>query len=129
MGKIYTNFNMNGPISQHIHYFPRLVLLIIFIYHGLNKFPSPQGLAQMLQVSPFLIYLLGIIEIIAGVFIFIGPFTHAAFTHLGSFIIVVVMIGAIFTVHWGQWLDQGGAEFPLVILSIAAYFLFKGNET
>ena len=56
-------------------------------------------------------------------------------TRLGGLLIVPVMLGAIFMMHWGQWHfaasethPMGGMEFQSTLLMIALYFVVVGNK-
>jgi len=118
------------------HWFLRLIYLAVFLHHGLDKFADLQGFAQMTEL-PFIIALLvALFEVLGAVFIFLGGFKNdwGWMTRLGALLIIPVMLGAIFMVHWGQWHfmptethPMGGKEYQVTLLFGAIYLFLKGN--
>ena len=57
-------------------------------------------------------------------------------TRIGALMVIPVLLGAIFMVHWGQWNNfvqteshpMGGMEFQVTLLLVALYLLVKGNN-
>lgn len=105
----------------------RLVVGLTFVGHGAQKLfgwfggPGPVKFGEWLGT-------LGITTrgktwaILAGLFEFIGGilFLAGVLTWLGAFLIVIVMIDAIFTVHRknGFWIANGGYEYNLILITI-----------
>lgn len=114
-------------MSVH-HYRHNVALLILriivgfaFIMHGGQKFVSFFTLegfnpfitfVSALGVPSFLAYLVPVAELVGGIMIFLGFATE-----LGALMIVPVMIGAVFLVHWknGYFLPNG-FEYALNLL-------------
>ena len=116
------------------HWLLRIALASVFLYHGITKFPAAAGLVQMLGMPVFLVYLLALMETLGGLLILVGGLGSDLATRLGGLLLAPVMIGAIAKVHWGQWSfvaspshPMGGMEFQFVLLSLAVYFLLRGN--
>ena len=116
-----------------VHWLPRLVLAGIFVPHGVVKLMNPGGMTSM---PTAIVILLGMMEVTAGVLIILGPFSRDLFTRLSGLIIIVVMLGAVFMVHWPHWFfmateakPMGGMEFQVFTAAVALFFLVKGNDT
>lgn len=123
-------------ISPHAHWFLRLALASVFLYHGLGKFPQLTQLAGMMKMPVAMITLVALAETVGSVLILLGGFFRDWMTRLGAFLLIPVMLGAIFMVHWGQWNNfahteshpMGGMEFQVTLLCIQLYLLIKGNN-
>lgn len=129
-----------GPfsnVSRHAHWLLRFAIASVFIYYGVDKFMGGgigefAGMTQM----PFLIALLvPLAEIGAGVLVLAGAFTSAWLTRLGGLLVIPVMLGAIFMVHWGQWHmmstpthPMGGMSFQVTLMLLATYIYIRGND-
>ncbi len=103
----------------------------VFIYHAVTKFPNPEGLSQMIGIPVFLVVVLAIAELVAGILILLGGVSRDWMTRVAGLIFVVVMIGAIFTVHLAHgWNSIGnmGMEFQVTLLTIGLYFAARGNN-
>ena len=118
-----------------VHWLPRIALAGIFIPHGIAKFPMAQAMAGDMGMPVFTIYLLGLMEVAGGVCIIVGAFGRDILTRLAGLLIVLVMLGATFIVHWPQWFfmatearPMGGMEFQVFTAAVAVYFLVKGND-
>jgi len=63
-------------------------------------------------------------ELVGGAMVMIGLYTR-----IGAFFIACVMITAIFGFHWkyGFFINSGGFEYPLALLSMAAALLVHGG--
>ncbi|MBN3038552.1 MAG: DoxX family protein [Candidatus Omnitrophica bacterium] len=123
-----------NKMAPYAHWFLRVALASVFIYHGLNKFPGAEKLSLMLQMPMIAIYIVAAAEAIAGILLLAGGFGKGMSTRIGAGIIAIVMLGAI-KIHWGQWSFMpsqthplGGIEFQVGLLLCAAYLLIKGNE-
>lgn len=125
---------MNVLASQ-AHWFLRIALASVFLYHGLTKFPALGGMAEMMGMPTVLLLLVALGETGAGLLILAGGFFGDLITRLAGLLIIPVMLGAIFMVHWGQWgfepsdtHPMGGMEFQVTLLLIALYFVVRGNS-
>jgi len=121
-------------LSPIAHWFLRLALASVFLYHGLTKFPNLNGLAQMMKMPVIMIALLATMETLGGLLVLLGGFLKDWMTRLGALLLIPVMLGAIFMVHWGQWSfiaskthPMGGIEFQVTLLFIQIYLFLKGN--
>ncbi len=127
--KVLDNF------SPYAHWFLRLALASVFLYHGLTKFPVLQPMADMLQMPVVMIVLVALAETAGGALVLLGGFLNDWMTRLGALVLVPVMLGAIFMVHWGQWHfkatethPMGGMQFQVTLLLVALYLLVRGNN-
>lgn len=112
----------------------RIVFASIFMYHGLAKITGDMGaFADGVGLSLGLAWLVAIMEVAAGLFVFIGGFSfpyHTVFTRLGATAAIPVMIGAIAKMHWPRWsftpadgFPLGGMEFQVTLILVSLYFL------
>jgi len=124
-----------SKISINAHWFLRLALISVFLYHGLGKFADLNGFANMMNL-PYLIALLVALAEVGGALLLIaGAFGRDFLTRLGALAFIPVMLGAIVMVHAPRWSfvpneshPMGGMEFQVVLVLIALYFVFKGNK-
>lgn len=125
------------PISPHAHWLVRVALLSIFLYHGVNKFMGEGigGFAEMTELPYLIAMLVALTEIVGSILIVVGGFMPGWVTRLGSLVLIPVMLGAIFMVHWGQWHfmpsethPMGGMQFQVMILLLLFYLLIQGNQ-
>ena len=124
-------------IAPYSHWFLRLALGSVFLYHGLTKFPALDGLAEMMGMPVFMVGALALLETLGGLFVLMGGLGWDWMTRLGGLLIAPVMLGAIFMVHlqhgWNS-VNMGsgnmgkGMEFQFTLLMVALYFLFVGNS-
>lgn len=116
-----------APIA---HWFLRVALAGVFLYHGLTKFPDLAGTAEFLGMPLFVAGLLAAAETLAGILILLGGFLKDWMTRLAGLIIAVVMIGAIFKVHLanGWSFMNNGMEFQFTLTMLGLYFLAVGNR-
>lgn len=114
----------------------RAGLAAVFIFHGIGKFSGMgiAGFSEMMGLPYVAALLVGLAEVGGGFGIIIGGFTSSLITRLSALAIIPVMLGAIFMVHWGQWSfmaseshPMGGAEFQVVLLLMAVFFVLRGN--
>lgn len=112
----------------------RIAVGVTFIMHGSQKVFGAFGGGGVDGVSGFLMqlglpmphlmaYLLAFTELFGGIGILLG-----AFTRLFAFLLSIVMLTAIFTVHLknGFFADKGGFEYPFVILGSTLSLFFTG---
>lgn len=116
----------------------RIVFAAIFLFHGISKMAGGMGFAQPLGLSEGMAWLVAVLEVMAGAFVFIGGFTfptHAWFTRIGAAAAIPVMVGAIAKVHWPRWsftpaegFPLGGMEFQVTLILVALYFLASSGR-
>ncbi|NND64989.1 MAG: DoxX family protein [Gammaproteobacteria bacterium] len=124
-----------NKLEVHAHFLLRIALASVFIYHGWSKLSDISGFAQMMGLPTIVAALVTAAEILGGVGILAGGLMkNDLITRLSGLVIVPVMLGAIFLVHWPRWNfmiseshPAGGMEFQVVLLLIALYFLIVGN--
>ena len=128
-------FKFLDSISGFAHWAPRVGLASIFIYHGITKFPVAQSMADMMGLPLPLIYLLATMEVMGALLVLVGGFGPDLSTRLGALMLMPVMLGAVFMVHWGRWSfvatdthPMGGMEFQITTLLILSYLLIRGNS-
>lgn len=127
------NLNIFSGIA---HWLPRLALAGVFLYHGLLKFPIAAGMAEMMGMPLMMVYLLATMEVVGGLLILWGGFGPDLITRIAGMIFSVVMLGAIFLVHFANgWnsINMGGGnegrgmEFQVLILAVSLLFALRGN--
>ncbi len=126
---------MISTLKPYGHWFLRIALASVFLYHGLTKFPMAEAVAGMLDFPVIVIYLLSTLETIGGILILLGGLGMDLATRLSGGIFSVIMLGAIAKVHIGQWSfmatqthPMGGMEFQVVLLLMSLYFVVRGND-
>lgn len=110
----------------------RLALAAVFITHGLDKVGSAAGFgfnwAEKMPnpPPPVLQAMVAWGELIGGVAIALGILTRPAAVG-----IIIIMMGAIFTVHGpkGFSMSQGGYEYNFVLILVAASLVLTGAGT
>jgi len=131
--------NMNF-LTQNAHWFLRIALASVFIYHGMMKFLNLEATAQMLPISYLQVVLVAAAETGGGLLVLLGGIANNSLsdlaTRIGAALNIPVMIGAISIVHWGQWNfvpsathPMGGFEFQAVLILIMAYLVVTGNRS
>jgi putative oxidoreductase len=122
-------------ISPYAHWFLRLALASVFLYHGLVKFPNLAGMAGMMNMPVVLILVIALLEVCGSLLVLLGGFFMDWMTRIGALFLMPSMLGAIFIVHWGQWNfmasrshPAGGIEFQVTLLCIQLYLFIKGNN-
>lgn len=132
-----SNSTAMKALVPHAHWFLRLALASVFLYHGLTKFPALGMLSEMMGMPVFMIGMLASMETAAGILIVVGGFGPAWATRVAGAIVSVVMLGAIFMVHlqngWnsvnmGMGNEGRGMEFPFTVLTIGLFFAITGNR-
>ena len=107
----------------------RIASALVFFYHGsailFGAFggPGPQRFASFLHAPVLIGYLVGLAQFLGALAMLTGVLIR-----LGAASIAVVMLGAIFLVHWKHGFDvsKGGIEFALTQLLIAVALLLTG---
>ena len=106
----------------------RVVAGLLLVGHGAQKLFGAFGghgirgvagwLGSMGVPAPLAFaWFVGLCEFVGGLLLTLGLFTPVA-----ALAVSAVMLGAIWLVHWskGPWVTNGGFEYPLVLLAIAA---------
>ena len=107
----------------------RIASGLVFLYHGSAILfgaaggPGPEKFAAFLHAPAIVGYLVGIAQFGGALAMLTGVLIR-----VGAIGIIVVMIGAIFIVHWPHGFDvsKGGIEFALTQLLIAIALLLTG---
>jgi putative oxidoreductase len=102
---------------------------IVFLYHGsailFGAFggPGPVKFAAFMHAPAIVGYVVGIIQVGGGLAMLTGLLIR-----VGAAGIIVVMLGAIFLVHWRHGFDvsKGGLEYALTQLLIACAIYLTG---
>ncbi len=118
----------------------RLSLAGTFIYHGLDKFPNIAAGAEFMGL-PFAVWLaVALGEIAVGLGLVAGRAIPNGigdlFTRLSGVGIAIIMLGAVYLVHWGQWSNIpsdthpfGGMEFQTLLIATGLFFALRGNKS
>ncbi len=128
-----------NKFSPYTHWLVRLSLAATFIYHGLGKFPMAQGMADMMGMPIFMVYMLALMEVAGGLLILWGGVGPDWATRLAGGIFAVVMLGAIMMVHlpngwnfmsgYGEGTNNaGGMEFQVLIFVTGMTYFINGNS-
>lgn len=104
--------NALNRFAPHAHWLLRIALASVFLYHGITKFPSLGGLAEMMGMPVLAVALVARMETAGGAFVLVGGFGNDLLTRLGGLFLAPVMLGAIAMVHWGQWSFQATESHP-----------------
>lgn len=124
-----------GGVALNAHWFLRVGLASVLLFHGVGKLADVAGFAAMMELSVPVVWLVTLAEVGGGLAILAGAFGRDWLTRLGAAVNIPVLLGAIYLVHWGQWSfvasashPLGGMEFQVVLLLIAGYLVARGNE-
>ena len=84
----------------------------------------------MFYNSGFVFGLVGLGELVAGLGVIIGAFTHGIVTRVSGLIIAIIMLGAIFTVHLPNGFNfmANGYAFQLTLFLSALYLIAYGRN-
>lgn len=126
-------------ITENAHWFLRIALASVFVYHGLLKFMNLEGFAQMLPISYLEVVLVATAETVGGLLVMAGGLGQSKVfdlaTRVGAALNIPVVVGAISMIHWGRWNfvpsethPMGGLEFQAVLLLIMLFLLVTGNR-
>ncbi|WP_340025720.1 DoxX family protein [Paenibacillus sp. FSL K6-1096] len=104
----------------------RVVLGIIFIFHGVDKFQMGIGNVEswfiLLGIPGFVAYFVAAVELVGGVMLIVGLFTRYV-----SALIVIVLTGAILTAKLSVGLlgngQMAGYELDLGFILILLYLI------
>ncbi len=118
-----------GTLADKTLLIIRLALAIVFLYHGsqilFGAFGGPglSGFSAFTHMPQAMAVLVAVGEFGGGLAMLLGLFSR-----LGALGIIVIMAGAILTVHLKHGLDvqKGGFEYALVLLMAALAILIDG---
>jgi putative oxidoreductase len=107
----------------------RIASALVFFYHGsailFGAFggPGPQKFAAFLHAPAIVGYLVGLAQFCGALAMLTGFLIR-----VGAVCIMLVMVGAIFIVHWPHGFDvsKGGIEYALTQLLIAIALFLTG---
>ena len=101
----------------------RSAIGVIFIVHGFAKFnPGVANFLSSIGIPPEMQIPIALAEIVPGILLIVGVFSR-----LGSALLSIIMIGAIFHVKGAQSLTgDGGAELDLILLASALVIMIIG---
>ena len=123
-----------NKLSFQAHWFLRVAVASVFIFHGLGQFPNLGAMAAMMDMPVVALFLVAAAETLGGALILLGGFSKDWLTRLGALLLAPVMLGAISMVHWGQWSftvsethPMGGMEFQVTLVLLLLYLFVKGN--
>ena len=109
-------------ISKNIHWILRLPIAITFFVHGIPK------LGNEVANLGYIGYLVGPFEFLGAGCLLIGPFYKDSITRIGSLMISIIMVGAIY-LHLFKWGDSlKDIEWQFLILAVSIFFIIKGNN-
>ncbi len=112
-------------LIRNVHWVVRIVLAMIYIYHGFDKFPTSQ-FAEHFGLSISVAFLVAIGEIFIGICLFFGGLGLSWITRLGGLCMVIIMVGAVVMVRWGQ--PWPAMEFEVLLAALGLNYLFRGNK-
>lgn len=121
--------NFLSGLAPIAHWFLRVALASVFLYHGLTKFPNLEAMSEGMGMPVIMIAMIAILETAAGLLIILGAFMKDWMTRLAGLIIAAIMLGAIFMVHLknGWSFQNNGMEFQFTLTMTGLYFLAVGN--
>jgi putative oxidoreductase len=128
-----------NQLAPYAHWFLRLTIASVFIFHGVLKFMDLEGFSQMLSLSVPVMTMVALVEVLGGGLILLGGLSRDQksdlMTRVGALVLIPVMLGAIALYHWGRWnfvpaddFPMGGMQFQVTLLLICIYLLLKGNN-
>lgn len=108
----------------------RIASALAFLFHGaaitFGMFggPGPAGFAAFIHVPLMEAYLVGLAQLAGGLAMLTGVFIR-----IGAVCIIIVMLGAIFTVHLPHGFDigHGGMEYALTQSLVAFALILTGS--
>lgn len=132
-----TEENQSCKNHPYAHWLLRAAIASVFLFYGIDKFMGGGigAFSAATGLPAAAATLVALAEIGAGALVVIGAFTSTWITRLGALLVVPVMLGAIFMVHWGQWHmmsteshPMGGMSFQVTLLLLASYIYVRGND-
>lgn len=104
----------------------RVVVGVIFLAHGIQKFQAIEGMIQFfgsIGLPSFMVYAVATLEAVGGAFLILGLFTRMSALGLG-----LVMLGAIFKAKLGMGFING-YEFDLMLLASSVSLVLSGSHS
>ncbi len=140
-----------APAAPVAHWVPRAAFAAVFLHKGYGKFfgMGLERFAQMMIAPNFgvegsLAYLMagavGAAELFAGAAVLVAGVLPGAAgrltTRLAGLAAIPVLLGAIFTMHWGRWafspadgFPMGGMEYQVTLLALALWFVVRDGRS
>ncbi len=113
----------------------RLALAAVFGFHAIDKFAGGvPAFAEMMGLPLAMGWLVALAELAIAVGIVVGAFPRVPnadiVTRVAGALTMVVMAGAIVTMHWGNgWhFMQNGMEFQVTLGLLGLYFVLRGTR-
>lgn len=123
--------NCGEGMKEEMYALLRVVTGFSFLYHGWSKVFGEMGVAGFagmlkglnVPATELVAYLVSYGELLGGLALILGIFTHWV-----SKIYIIIMLGAIFLVHFanGYNVMNGGYEYQLLLLVLGFFFLTHG---
>lgn len=122
-------------IKPHTHWFLRVAITAIFLYHGLTKLPQLELVAEAFGLSVTVFTIVAMLETSGAVLVFLGGFAGQGVTRLGVIMLIPIMVGAIWIAHWPQWSfapseahPLGGMEFQVTLILVLLTLAFSDDS-
>lgn len=133
---IETVISADAPAA---HWLLRFALSTTFLFQGLTKLGDLEASAQTFDLSPRVLAMASGVELLVPAGMLLGGLITSQIgdilTRLAGLGAIVILIGAISVVHWGQWSfapsethPLGGMEFQVTLIAISLYFALRGNS-
>ncbi|HDR05198.1 MAG TPA: DoxX family protein [Candidatus Marinimicrobia bacterium] len=114
-------------IKKNTHWLLRLVVVIVFLYHGWPKLANVSGIAEMMQLPWILALAVALFEVLGGLAVFLGPIIRQPLvTRVGAGMLAWIMLSVIIIVHLGE--GWKGMEFPFLLLVVNLHWVFNPQE-
>ena len=108
--------------SNNLEWFLRIPLIGTFLYHGYPK------LGVEVANLGFTGYLVGPFEFFGAIFLIIGPIFYKELEVIGSLMIAIIMIGAIY-MHLFKWNDTlKDVEWQILIVGVSLFLSLKDSK-
>jgi len=104
----------------------RVIVGLVFVIHGIQKFNGLEGTTKFfaglgIPMASVMAVVVAAVETLGGIALITG-----AMTCVGSALLGIVMLTALFSVHFSKGFGQGGVEYPLVLIG-ALIAIFTGG--
>ncbi len=121
-----------NKMAPHAHWFLRIGLASVFLYHGGQKWLDLGAAAEGLGLPVLIATLVAVVEVGSVLLILAGGVAKDWMTRVAGLGFAVIMLGAIFRVHLQNgWNSIGamGMEFQFTLLMTSLYFVTVGNRS